>query len=257
MGNKVRSTGIYVILAGVGMLFLLGSGEGQKQYKWEVHDMNRPRPVVVQPGATASDAPSDAVVLFDGTDMLEWVRVKDGSSPGWKVADGYMEVKKKGGGDIQTKRKFGDVQLHVEWATPVEVKGNSQGRGNSGVFLMGRYEVQILDSYENESYADGQAAGIYGQKPPLVNVCRGPGEWQVYDIFFYRPVFEDGKVAKPATVTVIQNGVLVQYHWVIEGTTFHKKRAAYQPHADKLPLKLQDHGNPTRFRNIWVRELSN
>lgn len=254
MGNKIRLTGVYVLSAVVGVFFILGSGEGEKQYEWEVHDMNRPRPEVIQPGDGPGDPPSDAIVLFDGSDLSEWVRAKDGQPAKWKVENSYMEVVKEGG-DIQTKRQFGDIQLHVEWATPVEVKGDSQGRGNSGVFLMGRYEVQVLDSYNNPTYADGQAASLYGQKPPLVNVCRAPGEWQVYDIIFHRPKFKDGKVEKPATVTVLQNGVLVQDHWEIQGITFHKKRAAYEPHGDKLPLKLQDHGNPMRFRNIWVREL--
>ena len=248
---------LVVGLTAVGILMTVlvgGCTEAQMKYKWEVHDMNRPRPEVITPGEVPSEAPSDAIVLFDGKDLSEWVSVEDGGRPKWKVTDGYMEVIKEGG-DIRTKRKFGDVQLHVEWATPAEVKGKSQGRGNSGVFFMDRYEVQVLDSYENDTYPDGQAAALYGQKPPLVNACKGPGQWQVYDIVFHRPVFKGGKVDKPAAVTVFQNGVLVQDHWEIKGTTFHKTRAAYEPHEDRLPLKLQDHGNPVRYRNIWVREL--
>ena len=166
-----------------------------------------------------------------------------------------MEVARRTG-DIRTKQAFGDCQLHIEWATPEEVVGESQGRGNSGVFLMSTYEVQVLDSYENKSYADGQAGAVYGQKPPLVNASRGPGEWQTYDIVFRRPKFKDGQVIKPATITVLQNGVLIQDHWVIEGETLFQQRARYTDHADKLPIKLQDHGNPVRYRNIWIRELT-
>jgi hypothetical protein len=145
----------------------------------------------------------------------------------------------------------------VEWQTPEAAQGNSQGRSNSGVFLMSKYEVQVLDCYNNTTYADGQTGAIYGQKPPLVNACRKPGQWQTYDIVFHAPVFEGDKVVKPATITVLHNGVLIQDHWEIQGTAFHKIRAYYEPHADKLPIKLQDHGNPIRFRNIWIRPLEN
>jgi hypothetical protein len=216
--------------------------------------MNRPRPPVVAPGVENHLPPADAIVLFDGTDLSAWRSSKDGGNAKWKIQDGYMEVVRDTG-DIQTRQAFGSCQLHIEWAAPEVVKGSGQGRGNSGVFLMGRYEVQVLDSYENDTYPDGQAAAIYGQKPPLVNACRKPGQWQTYDIIFHAPVFQDGRLEKPATVTVLHNGVLVQDHWEIQGTTFHKQRAAYQPHPDKLPLRLQDHGDLVRFRNIWIRPL--
>jgi hypothetical protein len=166
-----------------------------------------------------------------------------------------MEVS-KGGGDIRTKQGFGDCQLHVEWAAPAVVVGESQGRGNSGVFLMGLYEVQVLDCYGNKTYADGSTASIYGQYPPLVNVCRKPGEWQTYDIVFHAPRFDkDGQLLSAARLTVFHNGVLVQDNEELTGPTGHKQRPPYKAHADKLPIKLQDHTNPVRYRNIWVREL--
>ena len=221
---------------------------------WGVHDVNRPpRPVVI-PGATNSAPPSDAIVLFDGIDLSNWQSTRNERPARWKVENGYMEVA-KGTGDIQTKQSFGDCQLHIEWATPSEVVGSSQGRGNSGVFLMNTYEVQVLDSFDNVSYPDGQAGAIYGQKPPLVNASRRPGLWQTYDIIFRRPKFTDDKLIQPATITVVHNGVLIQDHWPIEGETLFQQRARYTPHADKLPIKLQDHGNPIRYRNIWIREL--
>lgn len=173
-------------------------------------------------------------------------------------------------GDIQTRQPFGSCQLHIEWRVPDIVKENGQRHGNSGVFLMGKYEVQILDSYQNnmyemlvldsyqnQMYADGQAGAVYGQNPPLVNACKKPGQWQSYDVIFHAPIFENDKVVKPATVTILQNGVLVQDHWQIQGTTFHGERAYYEPHAEKMPLRLQDHGNPMHFRNIWIRPLEN
>lgn len=225
-------------------------------YQWGVHDMNRPQPPVVMPGAEAHLPPSDATVLFDGTDLSAWRNTKDGGLAEWKVMDGFMEVVPDTGA-IMTRQAFGSCQLHLEWATPEAVVGQGQMRGNSGVFLMGRYEVQILDSFENATYPDGQAAAIYGQNPPLVNASRGPGQWQSYDLIFKRPVFnEKGKLLSPATITVLHNGVLVQNHWVIEGITYHKKRAAYELHGDKEPILLQDHGNPMRFRNVWIRPLN-
>lgn len=206
-----------------------------------------PEPKVVTPGEGTAP-PSDAIVLFDGTNLDAW---KGGDK--WKIADGIATV---GGGSIETKQKFGDMQLHIEWASPAVVKGNGQGRGNSGVYIMGKYEVQILDSYENKTYFDGQAGSIYKQHPPLVNATRKPGEWQAYDIIFHAPKFaDDGKVAKPATITVLHNGVLVQDHFELEGGTSYIEAPKYTKHPEKLPISLQDHGNPTRFRNIWVREL--
>jgi len=229
-----------------------------RQYRWAVHDRNRPLPKVITPGTCSTQdqpglAPSDAIVLFDGTDLSQWESM-DGGPARWKVENGYMEVV-KGTGSIRTKQAFGSCQLHVEWATPAKVTGKGQGRGNSGVYLMSRYEVQVLDSYNNTTYADGQAAAIYGQNPPMVNACRKPGEWQSYDIIFHRPIFKGKKLIRPATITVLHNGVLVQDNWVIEGTTVHKARAKYTPHPEKLPLMLQNHGNPVRYRNIWIREL--
>lgn len=225
--------------------------------KWRVHDGTRPQPPVVTPGTFSSEdepgqLPSDAIVLFDGKDVSKWVG-RDGEAQ-WKVEDGFIEV--NGTGNIQTKEHFGDCQLHVEWAAPAEVKGHSQGRGNSGVFLMGKYEIQVLDGYDNPTYADGITAAIYGQYPPLVNVCRKPGEWQTYDIFFVAPRFEGQKLVSPAYVTIIHNGVLVHHHQEIMGPTGHKSVASYDvPHPPEGPLSLQDHGDLVRYRNIWIRPL--
>jgi Domain of Unknown Function (DUF1080) len=222
---------------------------------YHVHDPARPRPSVVTPSAQPGGAPSDAIVLFDGKDLSQWVSAKDGSPAKWKVENGYFEVV-KGAGQIATKEKFGDMQLHLEWASPAVVSGNSQGRGNSGVFLQGRFEIQVLDSYQNPTYADGQAGAIYGQWPPLVNPTRKPGEWQAYDIVFEAPRFEGGKLIKPAYVTVILNGVLVQNHHDIMGPTMHKELAKYVAQPAEDSLQLQDHGNPVHYRNIWIRRLT-
>ncbi|MCI0499920.1 MAG: DUF1080 domain-containing protein [Planctomycetales bacterium] len=237
------------------MLITLAACAAQEAASWAVHDRNRPAPPVVTPGAESRLPPSDAVVLFDGTGLAAWQSAKDGSDARWKVENGYMEATSKAG-DIQTRQAFGSCQLHIEWASPEVVAGSDQGRGNSGVFLMDKYEVQVLDCYENVTYADGQTAAIYGQKPPLVNVCRKPGQWQTYDIIFHAPKFDGQTVVRPATITVLHNGVLVQDHWEIQGTTLHKTPARYEPHAGTLPLRLQDHGNPVRFRNIWIRPLA-
>jgi hypothetical protein len=198
--------------------------------------------------------PSDAVVLFDGTDLRGWESV-DGGPAGWTVTDDVMTVA-VGAGDIRTTLSFGDVQLHIEWRTPAEVVGEGQGRGNSGVYLMSRYEVQVLDSYDNRTYSNGQAGSLYKQHIPLVNASRPPGSWQVYDIVFRAPVFgEDGGVVRPATCTVLHNGVLVQDHVKLRGDTVYQGLPEYTPHADRLPLLLQDHENPVSYRNIWIREL--
>lgn len=226
--------------------------------KWRVHDDNRPRPGVVTPGKTAADAPSDAIVLFDGKNLDEWVMDKDNSPADWIVKDGFMEVPPKGGvgGYVKTKREFGDVQLHLEFATPEKVEGNSQGRGNSGIFFLGSFELQILDSFENESYADGQASALYGYKPPLVNPVRKPGEWQSYDVIFEAPKWDtDGNLLKKAYITVLLNGVVTHHRQAYLGATGHKSVANYHKVIESGPIKLQDHGNPTRFRNIWIREL--
>lgn len=228
--------------------------------KWRVHDDARPRPQVITPGDEPGAAPSDAIVLFDGTDLSAFVMDKDGSPADWTIKDGYMEVPPKGsgaGGYIKSKQEFTDIQLHVEWATPAEVQGNSQGRGNSGVFLLGAYEIQVLDSFDNKSYADGQASALYGFRPPLVNACRKPGEWQSYDIIFEAPRWDDaGKLVKKAYVTVIHNGAVTHHRQEYLGPTGHKRVANYDKVLAKGPIKFQDHGNPTRFRNIWVRELA-
>jgi hypothetical protein len=224
--------------------------------KWPVHDEARPMPPVVDPGPAGPPAavPADAVVLFDGKELSGWTTAK-GAPARWLVKDGYMEVV-KGAGSIQTVRGFGDCQLHVEWATPSPAVGSGQDRGNSGVFLMNTYEVQVLDSYQSKTYADGMAAALYGHYPPLVNVSRKPGEWQTYDIVFRAPRFDqNGAVMSPARFTVFHNGVLVHDAQELTGPTVHKARPPYKAHADKLPIGLQDHSHPVRFRNIWIREL--
>lgn len=230
--------------------------------KWRVHDDARPRPKVVEPGKEYGDPPADAIVLFDGSDLSEW-ETQEGSPASWKVENGYMEVLvhdpklKMKASDLYTKRKFGDCQLHIEWAVPSEVESESQGRGNSGVFFGdGKYEVQVLDSHKNKTYADGQASALYGWKPPLVNVSRKPGQWQTYDIIFEAPRFdESGACTKKAYVTILHNGVVTQHRQAYLGATGHKKVAEYKAHDFKNRIKLQDHRNPTRFRNIWIREL--
>jgi hypothetical protein len=227
---------------------------------WPVHDRTRPLPPVVTPGdsciqQTPAKPPSDAVVLFDGKDLSAWKSQKSEGPAPWKVENGYFEVA-KGTGGIETKQGFGDCQLHVEWMAPSPAVGADQDRGNSGVFLMGIYEVQVLDSYESVTYADGQASAIYGQSPPLVNACRPPGQWQTYDIIWEGPRFDkDGKVARPARATVLHNGVVVQHASVLTGPTPHGTRPPYKAHPDKLPIALQDHSHPVRFRNVWIREL--
>ena len=227
----------------------------QVSSQWPQHSMDRPRPPVVQPAPHAGQAPpSDAIVLFDGKDLAQW-QAEDGSAAKWVVRDGFVEVK-PGTGMLVSRRGFGDAQLHIEWATPTPPKGEGQERGNSGIFLMGIYELQVLDSYQNDTYADGQAGAIYGQSPPLVNATRPPGQWQSYDVVFHRPHFKaDSSVERPARMTVFLNGVLIQDNFELSGPTAHQRRPPYSAHADKLPLKLQDHGNPVRYRNIWIREL--
>jgi len=244
-------------IAGLAALSLFAPWSLFAQGKWPPNSMDRPKPPVITVGPAPAPVPppSDAVVLFDGTDLSGWASDVDSGPAKWVVKDGYMEVL-PGSGGIHTKRGFGDVQLHVEWAPPTPPKGESQERGNSGVFLMSHYEIQVLDIYDNVTYADGEAGAVYGQTPPLVNPARAPGEWQAYDIVFHRPHFDkNGKVTQDARVTVFFNGVLVQDHTDITGWTVHAARAVYRPHPDAMPLALQDHGNPVRYRNIWVREL--
>jgi hypothetical protein len=228
--------------------------------RWKPNDPDRPVPPVIE-SATASTqdapgrAPSDAVELFDGKDLSQWLG-EDGQPAKWKVAGGHIEVMPHTG-MIHTRQPFGDCQLHVEFAEPVPAVGESQDRGNSGVFLHGLYEIQVLDSYQNKTYADGQASAVYAQFPPQVNASRPPGQWQTYDIIFHGPRFDkNGKVLHPARVTVLHNGVLVQDSVELSGPTGHHVRPPYKPGPDKLPLALQDHGDPVRFRNIWIRELT-
>jgi len=244
------------LIAGAAM-----SAGAQVSTKWPQHSMERPEPRVVDPGPyrPSGPPPSDAIVLFDGRgakSLAQWTAADSATKPArWKIVDGAMEVV-AGTGAIATKQAFGDVQLHIEFREPTPPKGESQERGNSGVFLMGRYEVQVLDSYHNRTYADGAAGAIYGQYPPLVNASRPPGEWQTYDIIFHRPHFDaSGNVTAPARMTVVHNGVLVQDNSVLSGPTAHMRRPPYEKHSDALPLSLQDHGDPVRFRNIWVRKL--
>jgi hypothetical protein len=239
----------------IGAIGLAASGLAQSPSPWKIHDMNRPHPPVVTPGQSDRLAapPSDAVILFDGKDLSQWSNAK-GEPAKWKVENGYM-MAVKGSGDIQTKSGWGDVQLHIEWAAPALEQDQGQDRGNSGVYLMSRYEVQVLDSYQSQTYADGQAAGIYGQFPPLVNASRPPGEWQSYDVIFRRPRFDGGNLVRPARLTVLHNGILVQDNVALWGPTNWLEYDPYQAHPDKLPLLLQDHGSPVRFRNIWLREL--
>ncbi|MGA2659868.1 MAG: DUF1080 domain-containing protein [Verrucomicrobiota bacterium] len=233
MNLKAASLKFLLVLPFIG-LGLAGRGEEE--------------PRVVNPGPP----PADAIVLFGGTDLSQWQR-EGGGKAAWEVRDGEATV--NGTGSIVTKQSFGDCQLHIEWATPAEVSGEGQGRGNSGVILQGRYELQILDSCQNKTYFNGQAGAVYSQYAPLVNVSRRPGEWQSYDVIFHAPRFdENGKLLKAATITVLHNGVLVQDQAEIQGPT-GRQPARYEPHPLKQPLVLQDHGNPVRFRNIWIREL--
>jgi hypothetical protein len=226
---------------------------------WPMHSMERPKPRVVDPGPYAAmvSPPSDAVVLFDGRSLDRWRSADAPASPArWKVREGAFEVV-AGTGAIGTVDTFGDVQLHIEWMAPDPPRGTGQDRGNSGVFLMGRYEVQVLDSYRNDTYADGQAGALYGDHPPLVNASRSPGQWQTYDIVFRRPRFDaQGRVVRPARVTVVHNGVLVQDAMELSGPTSHMERQPYAAHPDALPITLQDHGHPVRFRNVWARRLT-
>lgn len=225
---------------------------------WRVHDGKRPQPRIVTSGATFSHLappPSDAIVLFDGTDLSKW-QLGNGSPAKWKVENGYMEVAPKSG-SIRTKDKFADFQLHLEFATPAKVEGSSQGRGNSGILMNGVYEVQVLDCWENPTYPDGQAGALYGQIPPLVNASKPPGTWQSYDIIWESPRWDaDKKLVKKANVTVIHNGVVLHHKREYTGTTPHQNNGTYdRPHPPEMFIELQDHNNPMRFRNIWLRKL--
>lgn len=221
---------------------------------WHVHDGDRPQPPKVQPGTFSEGAtpPSDAIVLFDGTSLEGWV---GGDKPaGWKLEDGYMEVV-PGTGNIKTTQLLGDGHYHVEFAAPVVVKGDGQGRGNSGVFIFGLYEFQVLDNWDNPTYPDGTVGGIYGQYPPLANSIRKPGEWNAYDIIWEGPIFDGETLVKPAYATVLFNGVVLHHHKELQGPTQHRILAEYKAHPAEGPLELQDHGDLVRFRNIWFRAI--
>lgn len=225
--------------------------------RWHVHDGERPQPRLVTAGASFSHMappPSDATVLFDGEDLSKWTG--RGGEAKWKVENGYVEAV-RGSGNIRTKEKFADFQLHIEFATPAKVEGNSQGRGNSGVLINGMYEVQVLDSYKNPTYPDGQAGALYGQTPPLVNASKPPGEWQSYDIIFESPRWDsDGKLIKSANATVLHNGVLLHHKREYLGPSVHRALASYKmPHPPEVFIELQDHSNPIRYRDIWIRAL--
>jgi len=208
-----------------------------------------PEPAIVTPGKENSLPPSDAMVLFDGKDLSKW---ENGEN--WTVRDGIAYA---GKGYIVSKNKFGDCQIHLEWSAPTPPEGAGQQRGNSGLFLMGTYEIQILDSYQNKTYFEGQAGAIYKQTPPMVNAIRPPGEWNTYDVFWTRPRFaEDGSLESPAAITVVHNGVLITNHFELLGDTPYHRPPAYTKHDDLLPISIQDHGNPVAFRNIWVREIN-
>lgn len=260
-------TGLLAAGVGIGVAFTAGAQDQKLGYsdtpllpggKWHVHDGDRPQPRIIDPGTAstqeqAGKPPSDAVILFDGKDLSRW-QGANGSPAKWKVENGYMMIT-PGGGTISTKDEIGDCQLHIEWSAPVPPKGSGQGRGNSGVLFFGKYEIQVLDSFDNKTYPDGQAASIYGTYPPLVNAMRKPGEWQVYDIVFTVPRFENGKLVKPGYFTVFHNGVLVHNHAELLGDSSHRQLPKYSPHPPRGRLFLQDHGDPVRYRNIWYREL--
>ena len=238
---------------------MLASSVAIPVIKWKPDDRSQHKPPVLTPGTESSQTsagkpPSDAIVLFDGHDLSGWLGKKGAAAP-WKVGDGYFQVV-PGSGDIHTTRSFGDCQLHVEWASPNPPHGTDQDRGNSGVYLMSNYEIQVLDSYQAPTYADGQAGAVYTQYPPLVNATLPPGQWQTYDIVFHGPRFTDaGELTRAATVTVFHNGVLIQDHVTLTGPTAWEARPPYKKHATELPLLLQDHHHPVRFRNIWIRPL--
>ena len=248
------------VIVTAGLVAILAAGEGADlatRDRWLQHDISRPKPPVIDPAQTpvGTAPPKDAVILFDGTNLDAW-QTLEGRPATWKVTEGFMEVAPDTG-PIETKGQFGDVQLHVEWASPNPPVGSGQDRGNSGIFLMGLYEVQVLDSYRANTYADGQAGAIYGQYPPLANASRPPGEWQTYDVAFRRPRFDnDGKILEQARLTVIQNGILIQNNEVLRGGTNWLESAPFDFRGDRGPIRLQDHDHPVRFRNIWLRALA-
>ncbi len=258
MSNFMRPRNICLWFA---VVIGLGHVSVSAETPWEVHDVNRPLPDFVETidagNTKPSPAPSDAIVLFDGENLDAWTH-PDGSEPRWEIQDGVLIILPQSG-SLQTKQAFGSIQMHLEWRTPADTEADDSGqsRGNSGLFLMKRYEIQILETRENRTYADGMAGALYGQHPPLINAGRGLGHWQTYDIVFTRPEFDtEGKVVRPARITAFHNGVLIHHEAEFLGQTTHKREAAYTPHADRLPLMLQDHRDSVvHFRNIWVRPL--
>ncbi len=248
--RRFISAGAQELVAGTTQPEVMGYKDTEKLpwCDYRKHDPDRPLPPMVTPGDQhlPTPAPSDAIVLFDGQDVSRW------HPTDWKLQDGSLEVT---AGDLVTRDSYGDMQLHLEWMAPNPPQGHPMSRGNSGVLLMQTYELQVYDSYSEKIYADGQCAAIYGETPPLVNASRKPGEWQSFDIIFHAPVFEDNQLARPATITVFHNGVLVQDNTPIYGPMAHRDILPYSPHAARMPLALQGHGNPVRYRNIWIRPL--
>ncbi|ULQ55082.1 DUF1080 domain-containing protein [Flavihumibacter rivuli] len=241
---------LFILTIALGMT---ASSHAQQQGDPKATEVWTPVPKVVDPGNT-SKAPSDAIVLFDGKNLDQWVSAKDGGKAGWTIENGVLTVK-AGAGDIKTKDVFGDCQLHIEWRTPAKVESEGQGRGNSGIFFMQQYELQVLDSYNNQTYSNGQAGSLYKQHMPLVNACRPPGEWQTYDVIFTAPKFkEDGSLLSPARVTVLHNNVLIQNNVELKGKTLYIGQPFYEKHGPGS-IQLQDHGNPVSYRNIWLRKL--
>ena len=246
--NKTFVFAFFVVSAGA-----IAQGQPRESLDPKVTEVWDLKPKKITAGVNPGEAPSDAIQLFDGKDLSKWSTLS-GADAKWEIKDGAITVV-KGAGDIKTKQTFGDIQLHIEWRSPANVEGEGQGRGNSGIFLQERYELQVLDSYESQTYSNGQAGSIYKQSIPLVNACRKPGEWQTYDVIYTAPKFSDnGRVITPAYITVLHNGVLILNNIQILGPSEYKGLPVYQSHA-KASLKLQDHGNPVSYRNIWVREL--
>jgi hypothetical protein len=249
MKDQIRISLILVFIS-----FISGLGYAQENgIKWEIHDTKRPYPKKINP----FPIPSDAIVLFSGADLSAWEKADKAASFNWKIEDGYF-YNPGGKGDIQTRQSFGNCQIHIEWSVPEYDPGKSHyDRGNSGIYLMSTYELQIFDSYPDANiYADGMAASIYGQYPPLVNASLPPLAWQSFDIVFLRPEFDNkGKLLSPAKMTVFHNGVIVHHDRALTGPTAHKQRPRYEAHANRLPLLIQGHGSPVRFRNIWIREI--
>ncbi len=245
---------IQKLIPGISLSFSLFTIQTLAQDDPKLTEIWKPEAPIVTPGKTAADAPSDAIVLFDGKNLDGWESEKGGAA-GWTISENAMTVK-PGSGGIKTKQGFGDCQMHIEWRAPIVVKGEGQGRGNSGIFLMEQYELQVLDMYNNKTYSNGQAGSIYKQTIPLANASRKPGEWQTYDILFTAPEFyEDGRVKSAARITVLHNGVLIQNNTTIWGGTQYIGIAKYEKHASALPIMLQDHGDLVSFRNIWIRPL--